>query len=62
MFIFGLIQKSLVYQYSDLTCLINGKVVFGPSQIFGKFKLTFEFQIQRQNKIFHSYQLIYLYA
>ncbi len=37
----------LVYWYLDLTSLINGNQVFGPSQVFGKFKLTFGIQIQR---------------
>jgi hypothetical protein len=41
------LENLLVYRYSDLTSLINGKYVFGPSQIFGKFELTFKLQNQR---------------
>ncbi len=45
--IFGQIQKYFVYQYSDLTCSINEGQLLSPSQIFGKFELTFELQIWR---------------
>ncbi len=55
LFIFGQIGNYLVYQYSNLTCSINDKQVFGPSWIFGKFKLTCELQIWRLNKIYRSY-------
>ncbi len=41
--------------HSDLTSLINGKYVFGPCQIFGKFELTFSIIIWSENKIYCSY-------
>ncbi len=37
----------LVYQYLDLTSSLNGKLVFGLSQIFGKLELTFKLPIQK---------------
>jgi hypothetical protein len=40
-------ENYLVHQFSDSTCLINDKSVFGPSQIFGIFGLTFELEIRR---------------
>jgi len=44
LFLFSQIQKYFFFQYSDLSNLINTKWVFSFSQIFGKFRLSFEYQ------------------
>jgi hypothetical protein len=42
MLLFVYIRFNLKNQYLDVTNLINGKKVFGPSQIFAKLELIFE--------------------
>ncbi len=48
-------ETFLVYRYSNWNCLIHYKLVFGPSQIFDKFELTFKLWIWRLNKFYQSY-------
>jgi hypothetical protein len=53
-----MVSYGMVYRYSDSTSPINGKQVLGPSQISGKFELTFDIRIRRQNKNYRSYLVL----